>query len=389
MSWKVPFVDPKTHYRNLKSEIDAAITGCLTQGDLISRQQLRDFEEHLAAFVGTKYAVGLNSGYHALEFSLRAAGVGPGDEVITVGHTFVATASAVVNCGARPVLVDVGDDFNMDPAAAERAVTPRTKVLLPVHLNGRVCDMDLLMDIACRHRLAVVEDACQSLGGCHRGQMAGSFGLAGCWSFYPFKILGGFGDGGAITTNDPEVARLATLLRYNGEDRQTGEYHYHGYTALLDNVQAAVLDVKLRYLPPWIEHRRGMARLYHGGLEGIPGLTLPPFDGDGHFDVFQNYVVRTQQREALREHLAKNDVETLVSWPKPMWCHPGLGLADPQLPETERLCREVISLPMSAETTPEQVEIVMHAIQEFFAKHTAAGCASRAGAIARMAGATR
>ena len=367
MIWKVPFVDPKTHYRNLKPEIDAAITACLTQGDLICRQQLRDFEAHLADFVGVKYAVGLNSGYHALHFSLLAAGVQPGDEVITVGHTFVATVSAIVHCGAKPVLVDVGSDFNMDVEAAERAITPRTKALLPVHLNGRVSNMQRLSELADRHRLAVVEDACQSLGGSHRGKMAGSFGLAGCWSFYPFKILGGFGDGGAITTNDPEAARLATLLRYNGEDRETGEFHCHGYTALLDNVQAAVLDVKLGHLRRWIGHRREIARLYHQGLEGLPGLKLPPFDGDGHFDVFQNYVVRTPQRDTLREHLSRDGVETLVSWPKPMWQHAGLQLETPHLPETERLCPEVISLPMSAETTPEQVEIVVASVREFFA----------------------
>jgi dTDP-4-amino-4,6-dideoxygalactose transaminase len=372
MTWKVPFVDPKTHYGRLKSEIDAAITDCLARGDLISRRQLRDFEEHLATFVGTKYAVGVNSGYHALEFSLRAAGIGSGDEVITVGHTFVATVSAIVNCGAKPVLADVGNDFNMDTAAAERAVTPRTKVLLPVHLNGRVCDMGRVLDVARRHRLAVVEDACQSLGGLYANKMAGSFGLAGCWSFYPFKMLGGFGDGGAITTNDPRVARMATLLRYNGEDRHTGEYHCHGQTALLDNVQAAVLDVKLRHLPQWIEHRRRMARLYQQSLEGIAGLKPPPFDGGAHFDVFQNYVVRTRARELLREHLTRNGVETLVSWPKPMWRHPDLGLEDPHLPDTERICKEVMSLPMSAETTAEQVETVVRAIQEFFAEHAAA-----------------
>jgi dTDP-4-amino-4,6-dideoxygalactose transaminase len=284
MAWKVPFVDPKTHYRNLKSEIDAAITECLSKGDLICRQQLREFEEHLASFVGVKYAVGVNSGYHALHFSLLAAGIGPGDEVITVGHTFVATVSAIIHCGAKPVLVDVKDDFNMDPDEVERVITSRTRALLPVHLNGRVCEMGRIMEIADRHDLAVVEDACQSLSGSYRGKQAGSFGLAGCWSFYPFKILGGFGDGGAVTTNDAGIAQMITLLRYNGEDRETGEYHCHGQTALLDNVQAAVLDMKLRHLTEWIEHRRKIAALYNRGLEGIRGLKLPPYDGDGHFD---------------------------------------------------------------------------------------------------------
>ncbi len=367
MAYQVPFVDPKTHYRRLKSEIDAAITECLANGDLVYRRQLRDFEEHLAAFVGVRYAVGVNSGYHALHFALLGAGIGPGDEVITVAHTFVATVSAIIHCGAKPILVDVRKDYNIDPDAIERAITPRTKALLPVHLNGRVCDMERILAIAEAYKLTVIEDAAQALGATCNGKRAGSFGAAGCFSFYPFKILGGFGDGGAITTNDPEIARMAALLRYNGEDRATGEYHYHGYTALLDNVQAAVLDVKLRHLPAWIEHRRSIANLYRRGLENIDRITLPHFDTDSHFDAYQNYVVRTEYRDGLRRHLDTNGIETLVHWPKPMWEHVGLGLADPGLPETRSICREVVSLPMSAETTPEQVEIIVRCIRGFFA----------------------
>jgi dTDP-4-amino-4,6-dideoxygalactose transaminase len=369
MSYKVPFVDPRAHYLKLKPEIDTAITDCLSKGDLIYRSQLRDFEKNLAAFVGVKYAVGVNSGYHALLFSLLAAGVGPGDEVITVAHTFVATVSAIVHCGAKPVLVGVREDYNMDPDQMERAVTSRTKAVIPVHLNGRVCEMNRIQAVAYGHGLIVIEDAAQALGATHKGKRAGSFGETGCFSFYPFKILGGFGDGGAVTTNDARIARMASLLRYNGEDRETGEYHHHGYTALLDNVQAAVLDVKLRYLPQWIEHRRKIASLYRGGLTGIPGLKLPHFENEkDYFDIFQNYVVRTIERDRLREHLKKNGVETLVHWPKPMWEHKGLELEDPHLPETEKICKEVLSLPMSAETTPDQVEFTTRCIRDFSSK---------------------
>jgi len=365
MGFKVPFVDPRTHYQRLKPEIDAAILGCLSTGDLIYRKQLREFEEQLAAFVGVRYAVGVNSGYHALHFALLGAGIGPGDEVITVGHTFLATVSAIIHCGAAPVMVEVRDDYNMDPDRLEPAITRRTKAVIPVHLNGRVCDMGRIMAIADKHGLAVIEDAAQALGATHDGRRAGGFGAAGCFSFYPFKILGSFGDAGAVTTNDPRVARQASLLRYNGEDRETGEYHGHGYTALLDNVQAAVLSVKLPYLPQWIEHRRRIAALYREGLEGVPGLGLPHFSEAHCFDVFQNYVVRSRDRDRLRAHLTARGIETLVHWPKPMWAHPDLGLADPHLPETERICKEVLSLPMSAETTPEQVEVVVAAIREF------------------------
>jgi dTDP-4-amino-4,6-dideoxygalactose transaminase len=368
MAYRVPFVDPRSHYRKLKPEIDGAIQDCLQNGDLVMRRQLRDFEARLAEFVGVKFAVGVNSGYHALQFSLLGSGVGPGDEVITVAHTFVATVSAIIHCGATPVLVDVCPDYNMDLDGFEQAITPRTKAVLPVHLNGRICRMDRLLEIAGKHRLKVIEDAAQSLGATFRGKMAGSFGSSGCFSFYPFKALGGFGDGGAVTTDDPELARKVTLLRFNGEDRQTGEYHYHGYTALLDNVQAAVLDVKLRHLPRWVEHRREIARLYRERLKGIPGLELPHFDEEHQRDSFQNYVVRTRHRDKLREHLRESGVETLVHWPKPMWEHRGLHLENPRLAGTESICREVISLPMSAETTPEQVEIAAGSIAEFFAR---------------------
>ncbi|HLZ92186.1 MAG TPA: DegT/DnrJ/EryC1/StrS family aminotransferase [Candidatus Acidoferrum sp.] len=371
LSYQVPFIDPREHYRRIKGEVDFAITDTLAKGDLVLRQQLRDFELHLAEFVGVKYAVGVNSCYHALHFALLAADVGPGDEVITVGHTFVATVSAIVHTGAKPVLVDVREDYNMAPAKFEAAITSNTKAVIPVHLNGRLCDMEQLMAIADSRGIAVIEDAAQALGATLGGKRAGSFGLAGCFSFYPFKSLGGLGDGGALTTNDPEIARFATLVRFNGEDRQTGEFHYHGYTALLDNVQAAVLDVKLRHLPMWIEHRRNIANLYRQGLEDIEGLRLPHFSGARYFDSYQNYVIRTKYRDELREHLKAKGVETLVHWRKPMWEHTDLALDNPGLTETESICREVISLPMSAETTAEHVEIATGCIRDFYSSRCA------------------
>ena len=365
MAYRVPFVDPRTHYRNLKDEIDAAIEDCLSKGDLILRDQLKRFEENFASFVGTKYAVGLNSGYHALALSLQAAGIGAGDEVITVAHTFVATISAIVHCGATPVLIDVGKDYNMDMDALERAVTPRTKAVIPVHLNGRMCDMNKLETITRKYNLIVIEDAAQAIGAKYDGEIVGSFGLAGCFSHYPFKILGGFGDGGIITTNDPHVARKAALLRYNGEDRKTGEYHYHGYTCLLDNVQAAVLDVKLRYLPQWIKRRRQIAALYFQGLSKISDLVLPPFKGGKYFDVYQNYVIRTKKRGELATYLKECGIETLIHWRKPVWKHKGLELGSYNLPETESICREVLSLPMNTEITDDQVSYVIECIRSF------------------------
>lgn len=366
MAYRVPFVNAREHYRRYRSEFETAITDTLSKGDLVMRGQLRDFESHLARFVGVSHAVGVNSGYHALHMSMLAAGLGPGQEAITVAHTFVATISAIVHCGATPVLVDVRDDYNMDPDAFERAITPRTRAVVPVHLNGRVCEMSRIMTIARKHELVVIEDAAQALGATFEGQGAGSFGRAGCFSFYPFKILGCFGDGGGVTTSDDDLARAVTLLRYNGEDRDTGEYHYHGYTALLDNVQAAVLDLKLRYLQEWIAHRRGIAERYRAGLAGVGDLRLPHYDDPRFADVYQNYVIRTSRREALRQHLREHGIETLLHWPKPVWQHQRLVLGEHHLPNTEAICREVISLPMSAETTDEDVKETVKAIRHFF-----------------------
>jgi dTDP-4-amino-4,6-dideoxygalactose transaminase len=366
MSYKVRFVKADEHYSRLKSEIDNVLFSCLSKGDLINRHQLKDFEESLAVFVGTKYAVGVNSGYHALALSLLAAGVGHGHEVITVAHTFVATVSAIVHCGATPVLIDVRTDHNMDPDLIEAAITPRTKAIIPVHLNGRICEMDRIQQIADKYKLLIIEDAAQGLGATFKGQGGGSFGIAGCFSFYPFKMLGCFGDGGAVTTNDPAIARAIVRMRYNGEDRQTGEYHYHGFTALLDNVQAAVLNVKLPHLPSWIEHRRRMAELYQKSLEHIQKIGLPNFGGKEYYESFQNYVIRTPKRDELRLFLKERGIETLVSWPKPMWHHLALRLGDYTLPETEAICREVLSLPMNSEITPEEVKITADAICEFF-----------------------
>jgi dTDP-4-amino-4,6-dideoxygalactose transaminase len=369
VDYKVRFVKPRLHYQRLKAEIDDAIIGCLENGDLVLRQQLRDFERRFAQLVSVKHAVGLNSGFHALHFALIAGGVGPGDEVVTVAHTFVATVSAIVHTGAKPVLVDVGSDFNMDIEAFEAAITPQTKAVIPVHLNGRMCDMGRLMAVADRHGLFVVEDAAQALGATFRGKSAGSFGHVGCFSFYPFKTLGAYGDGGALVTNDSDLARAAKLLRFNGEDKETGEYHRHGYTALLDNVQAAVLGVKLRYLPSWITHRRAIAKRYHSLLEGIDEVVLPHFSEENQTDSFQNYVIRVPCRDELRACLSAQGVETLVHWAKPMWKHRGLNLHATNLNETSKSCGEVLSLPMSAETDEQDVDIAAGAIREFFSQH--------------------
>jgi len=368
MEYKVKFVDPIKNYRIIKDELDAAYFEVMEKGDLIDRWQLKSFEDNLAKFVGTKYAVGLNSGYDALHISLRAGGIGPGDEVIVPAHTFVATCSAVVNVGATPVLVDVGKDFNVDCDKIEEAITRRTRGIIPVHLSGYMADMVGIMEIADRHNLVVIEDACQSLGSNMLGRRAGAWGLTGCWSFYPFKILGGYGDGGAITTDDADVALFATRMRYNGEDRDTGEYHGHGFTCLLDNMQAAFLDVKLRYLPQWIVRRREIAERYRQRLSDLPDLLLPHYNDPRRDHVYQNYTVRSKQGNEFSEYLKTNGIEVLTQFRKPYYRHEALRLEDRGFPETEAISREVCSLPMNVEIEDHEIDYVIKVVRSFYGR---------------------
>ena len=368
MTYTVPFVNYPEQYRRLENEIDAAIKDVLSKGDLILREQLRRFEERVAAFIGTKHAVGVSSGTDALMLSLKAAGIGDGDEVVTVAHTFVASIASVVHCGATPVLIDIGDDYNMDVGLVERAVTPRTRGVIPVHLNGRVCDMPRLMEISAARGLVVIEDAAQSLGASVDGVNSGTFGLTGCFSFYPAKILGCAGDGGLVATNSDDVAAKVRLYRDHGQNRATGDILHYGYTNRLDNLQAAILNVKLAYLPQWIERRRQIAGMYQIGLSDLQEVVTPPApEREGrYFDVYQNYVIRARDRDRLAVYLKEKGIETLISNPKPVHHHKALGLDHFQLPKTERFADEVISLPMHTELSDEQVEYVTRSIHGFY-----------------------
>jgi dTDP-4-amino-4,6-dideoxygalactose transaminase len=366
--YKVPFVNYPEHYRRIWVEVMEAIKEALSKGDLILRDQLKQFEENIASFVGVKYAVGVNSGTDALYLSLKAAGIGQGDEVITVSHTFVATVSVIVQCGAKPILVDIGEDMNMDVNQVEQVITPRTKAIIPVHLNGRMCDMEKLMPIADEHNLLVIEDAAQSLGASFESKKAGSLGLTGCFSFYPAKMLGTAGDGGVVVTNDEEIAEKIRLLRDHGCQRSTGDILYYGYNSRLDNLQAAILNVKLKHLPEWIDRRREVASQYHQVLYDLQELKLPPqpHSNNRSFDVYQNYVIRVKERDRLVEHLRKAGIEILISWPKPMHHHDALRLKHFHLPKTEQISNEVLSLPMYPELSDEQVEFVIDSVRKFY-----------------------
>jgi dTDP-4-amino-4,6-dideoxygalactose transaminase len=366
VGYKVRFVDMPKHYQNMRDEVLEILDDVLSRGDVILRDDVKRFEHNIANFVGTKYAIGLNSGFDALHLSLKASGIGPGDEIVTVAHTFVATVAAIVHCGGTPILVDVGEDFNMNMEKLEQAIAPKTKAIIPVHLNGRLCDMERLMAIAQKNNLTVIEDAAQALGAKFAGEMAGSFGLTGCFSLYPFKMLGAFGDAGIVTTNDAEMAKKISFLRDHGQDRATGDIRYYGFNCRLDNLQAAILGVKRKYLPKWIERRREVAEIYRKGLSGIPYLRLPHFPDNRYFDVYQNYVIRAEKRDKLASYLKENGIEVLISWPKPMHYQHGLKLRHFVLPETEKICKDVVSLPMNAEITNEQLEYVIDCVKRFY-----------------------
>ena len=362
---RVRFWNPAREYENLEHEVMPAISSALRQGDLVMRQQMEDFERNLATFVGRSDSVAVSNCTDGLRLTLEALGIGPGDEVITVAHTFVATMAAIHHVGATPVLVDVGPDHNLDANLLEGVVTPRTRAVIPVHLNGRVCEMDRIMGFASKHDLIVVEDAAQALGASFKGVAAGCWGIAAAFSFYPAKMLGDLGDAGAVVTDDAALAKRLRELRDHGRVSKT-ELSGWGWNCRLDNVQAAVLDVKLRHVPDWIRHRRRIAEVYDELLSNIGQLHLPPPPADSpNFDVYQNYVIETPQRDELVKHLDLNGVETLISWPIPMH-HQPIGLDHFSLPKTESLSTTVCSLPMHNVLSEAEATYVGETLQSFF-----------------------
>jgi len=365
MDYKVRFVNPQKQYQEHREEYLNTIDDVLSRGDLILRKDVEEFENAIASMVGARYAVGLNSGTDTMFFALKALGIGQGDEVITVSHTFIASIAVVVQCGATPVLIDVKKDFLMDTDKIEEAITEKTKAILPVHLNGRVCDMDRIMEIGQKYNLVVIEDAAQALGAKFRGKMAGSFGIAGSFSLYPFKVLGCFGDGGVLTTNDEALAEKARLMRDHGQKTKT-EIVLFGWNSRLDNLQAAVLNTKLKHFPSWIKRRQEIANMYNEDLAGISQITIPPKQDENHFDTYQNYVLRAEKRNGLAEYLKENGVETLIKDPIANHKHPGLKLDHYALPVTEQLASEIVSLPLYPGLTDEEVQYVVTHVRKFY-----------------------
>jgi len=365
---RIPLVDLKAQYLSIKDEIDEAIGRVLNNCNFILGEEVRLFEEEFAAFCGARYAVGVASGTAALHLTLRACGVGPGDEVITTPFTFIATAEAISHCGARPVFVDIDPrTYNIDPSKIEAAITEKTKAILPVHLYGQPADMDPILAIAHRYGLRVIEDAAQAHGAEYKGRRVGTLGDVACFSFYPAKNLGAYGDAGAVITNNREIADTVRLLRDHGR-REKYEHLIEGYGERLDALQAAVLRVKLRHLPNWTVARQRIAQQYEGLLSALNDLATPYCQPTSQH-VYHLYVIRTQDREALRRQLETQGIATGIHYPIPLHLQPAfrhLGYAEGDFPRAEKAAHEVLSLPMYSEITDSQLRTIATAITTYF-----------------------
>ncbi len=362
----IPLMDLKAQYQSIKQELDAAAIETLESGEYILGSKVKAFEENFAPYCQAKECVAVNSGTSALHLALIAAGVKPGDEVITVSMTFIATSSAISYAGATPVYVDVDPvTWNMDPSKIEAAITPKTKAIIPVHLHGRMADMDAIMSIAKKHNLVVIEDAAQAHGAEDKGRRAGSIGDIGCFSFYAGKNLGACGEGGAIVTNNHEYAESVRLYRDWGAKKKY-EHIVLGYNYRLEGLQGALLNVKLRHLERWTELRINRAARYHQLLKdygiGLPGATP---DGDRH--VYHIFGIRVKDRDAVRQTMMDSGIGVGIHYPIPVHvqpCYAHLNYKKGDFPVTESLCNELLSLPLYAELTDAQIDEVCRVLDK-------------------------
>jgi dTDP-4-amino-4,6-dideoxygalactose transaminase len=364
----VPFLDLKEQNRRIWPELEPALRGVVEQAQFILGPAVERFEQAFAAYLGLKFCVGLNNGTSALHMALQACDVGPGDEVITTPHTWISTSWAISYVGAKPVYVDIDPiTYNINPALIERAITPRTKAILPVHLYGQACDMDALCRIAKQHNLILIEDGAQAHGAKFDGRRIGSFGRIGCFSFYPGKNLGAFGEGGAVATNDEGLAKRIRQLR---DHAQAGRHHHVelGHNTRMEGIQGAVLEVKLRHLDAWNAARMRLAVRYHERLAGVSSLQLPALPKEGRH-VWHLFVVLLKDisRDQLQKQLAERGVATGVHYPTPVPFQPAyayLGHKPGDFPVAEDVMRRCLSLPMCAEMTDEQVDYVADVLRE-------------------------
>jgi len=366
-----PFLDLKAQFDDIKNEVMEAVSHVFEDQRFILGPEVELLENEIAALVGARAAVGCASGSDALLLSLKALGIGPGDEVITTPFTFVATVGSMARAGARPVLIDIRPDtFNLDSNLIEAAISSRTRAILPVHLFGLAADLDPILQLAEAHRLAVVEDAAQAIGACYRGRHVGSLGAAGCFSFYPSKNLGGAGDGGMVTTNDAQVADQLRRLRDHGRS-QKYSHEVLGMNSRLDALQAAILRVKLLHLANWTRRRQEKAERYRALFDefALDGNVKLPAAPPGCFHVYNQFTVRSSERDRLREFLRARGIPTEIYYPRPLHLQPAfgyLGYRAGEFPAAEAASREVLSLPIYPELKEEHQGAVVRAIADFY-----------------------
>jgi dTDP-4-amino-4,6-dideoxygalactose transaminase len=363
---KVPFLDLKRQYSAIKKEMDEAVFSVLSNTQFILGPEVKDFEEKVTAYCGTKFAIGVASGTDALLLSLRACGVKPGDEVITTTFSFFATAGVISRLGAIPVFVDIDPaTYNIDPGQIEKKISPKTQAIMPVHLFGQCADMDPIMGLAKKHNLKVVEDAAQAIGAEYKERKAGAIGDFGCFSFFPSKNLGGAGDGGMVITNDPDMAEMVRILRVHGSKPK----YYHstiGYNSRLDTLQAAILDVKLKYLDEWSKKRREHAKVYSSAFKDLDMVT--PKEKSFNYHIYNQYTIVVKNRDELRNYLKEKQIGHDTYYPIPLHlqeCYRFLGYKKGDLPVSEKKAEEVVSIPIYPELTEEEQEYVISTIKEF------------------------
>jgi len=370
MNYNIQLLDLKAQYKTIKNDIDKAVKEVIDTQNFILGKDVDLLEKEIAAYCGTKYAAGVASGTDAIQLALRAAGVSAGDEVITVPFTFIATAEAVSNLGAIPVFADIDlKTYNIDPDAIEEKITAKTKAIIPVHLYGQCADMERILKIACKHGLKVIEDCAQAIGATYNGKKSGSFGCAGAISFFPSKNLGGFGDGGMVVTDDEALYREVKLLRVHGSSVK----YIHsalGYNSRLDNIQAAVLRVKLRSLDKWAQARRDNAAYFNQSFSKIPGITVP-FVAPSNLHVYHQYILLVDRklRDGLIEFLAKKGIESRIYYPIPLHlqsCYEFLGYKNGAFPNSEKAALGTLALPVYPELKDADRRAIVSAIEEFY-----------------------
>lgn len=368
---KIPYVNLAGQHAPIKDELMEAVGRVIDHGKFILGDEVTEFEDQFARLCGVRYAVGVNSGTDALIFALKALGIGPGDEVITTPNSFVASAGCIAILGARPVFVDAGEDYNLDPELIEDAITPQTQAILPIHLTGRPAKMSAIMEIARRRQLFVVEDCAQAVGAEYKGQRVGSFGQLGCFSLHPLKTLNACGDGGVLTTDDPETWQTVKDLRNIGL-RSRDDCVAWSHNSRLDTLQAAILLVKLRYFDEWTERRRAIAAIYRSRLQTVNQVTAPAEESYER-PVYHTFVIQADGRDELKRYLEEHGVGTAVHYPVPIHLQKaaeGLGYSAGSFPVTEEQSRRILSLPIYPELLDSEVEHVADQIRDFYSRRS-------------------